>query len=137
VFTFSIHEEDNYPAVKPPSDQDIGLDTGTGGPEYLAALEHWVPRILDSHRPELVAHVAGADPFREDQLGRLGLTREDLRMRDRLVFEPAASRGIPVAAFFAGGYAQRLADTVGIHADMVEAAFRTAVRFPYGDRSPK
>jgi len=135
VFTFSIHEEDNYPAEKPPSDQDIGLDSGTAGPEYLAALEHWVPRILDGHHPELVAYVAGADPYREDQLGRLQLTRDDLRMRDRLVFEPAASRAIPVAAFFAGGYARDLEDTVGIHSDMIEAMFRTAVRFPFEHRS--
>lgn len=137
VFTFSIHEEENYPAVKPPSDQDLGLDSGANGVTYLAALANWIPRILDQHRPDFVAYVAGADPYKEDQLGRLQLTREDLRDRDRLVFEPSAARGIPVAAFLAGGYAQRLEDTVGIHADMVEAAFRTAVRFPASDRSSK
>jgi acetoin utilization deacetylase AcuC-like enzyme len=123
VFTFSIHEEDNYPAVKPPSDQDVGLETGADGAAYLAALEHWVPKILDRHRPELVAYVAGADPFEEDQLGRLKLTRDDMRKRDRLVLGACARGGIPVAAFLAGGYARRVEDTVGIHADMVEEAF--------------
>ncbi len=125
VFTFSIHEEDNYPPVKPPSDQDVGLDRGTGGATYLAALEHWVPRILDGHRPDLVAYVAGADPFEEDQLGGLALTREDLRSRDRLVFGAARERSVPVVAFLAGGYARRVEDTVAIHADMVEEAFRS------------
>jgi acetoin utilization deacetylase AcuC-like enzyme len=123
VFTFSIHEEDNYPAVKPASDRDVGLETGADGATYLAALGHWIPQILERHRPELVAYVAGADPFEEDQLGRLRLTREDLRRRDRLVFEACAAAGIPVAAFLAGGYARRIEDTVGIHADMVEEAF--------------
>jgi acetoin utilization deacetylase AcuC-like enzyme len=123
VFTFSIHEEENYPAVKPLSDRDIGLETGADGGTYLAALEHWVPAILAQHRPQLVAYVAGADPFEEDQLGRLRLTREDLRRRDRLVFGACVKESIPVVCFLAGGYARRVEDTVGIHADMVEEAF--------------
>jgi acetoin utilization deacetylase AcuC-like enzyme len=129
VFTFSIHEEENYPAIKPPSDQDVGLETGAGGDVYLAALEHWVPRILDRHRPDLVAYVAGADPFEEDQLGRLRLTRDDLRARDRLLFQAARSRGIPVVAFLAGGYARRVEDTVAIHVAMVEESADALVRF--------
>src|SRR5688572_13578544 len=130
VFTFSIHEEENYPAIKPPSDQDVGLESGAAGEGYLAALEHWVPRILDQHRPELVAYVAGADPFEEDQLGRLRLTLEDLRARDRLTFEAARSRGIPVVAFLAGGYARRVEDTVAIHVAMVEEAAEAVARYP-------
>jgi acetoin utilization deacetylase AcuC-like enzyme len=124
VFTFSIHEEANYPAVKPASDQDVGLETGADGSTYLAALEHWTPRILDRHRPDLAAYVAGADPFEEDQLGRLRLTREELRRRDRIVLGACVKRGIPFVAFLAGGYARDVNDTVGIHADMVEEAIR-------------
>ncbi|HZE19792.1 MAG TPA: histone deacetylase [Candidatus Angelobacter sp.] len=126
VFTFSMHDEDNYPAIKPPSDLDVGLDKGVGGAEYLAALEKHLPAILDRHRPDLVAYIAGADPFEGDQLGGLKLTREDMRRRDRVVFDAAAERRVPVASFLAGGYAARLEDTVGIHADMVESAFQTA-----------
>jgi len=95
VFTFSMHEEQNYPAVKPPSDLDVGLDTGTRGEEYLAALERHASAILDRHRPDLVAYVAGADPFEQDQLGGLKLSREDLRRRDRVVFGACAAREIP------------------------------------------
>jgi len=124
VFTFSIHEQDNYPAIKPPSDLDVGLQTYAGGEEYLAALRHHVPRILDRGEPELVAYVAGADPFEEDQLGRLKLTREDLRARDRLVLDACVVRDIPVFTTLAGGYARDVRDTVAIHADLVEEAFR-------------
>jgi acetoin utilization deacetylase AcuC-like enzyme len=123
VYTFSIHEEQNYPAVKPPSDRDVGLDSGTGGGAYLDALRRYVPEILDRHRPELVAYVAGADPYAEDQLGRLQLTRAELRERDRIVFGECRTRGVPVVAFLAGGYAAHLEDTVGIHSDMIEEAF--------------
>lgn len=126
VFTFSMHEEQNYPAHKPPSDVDIGLDSGTGGAEYLTALEKHAPAILERHAPGLVAYVAGADPYEEDQLGQLRLTREDLRRRDRIVFDACAERGIPVVAMLAGGYAANVEDTIGIHADMVEAAFARA-----------
>jgi acetoin utilization deacetylase AcuC-like enzyme len=126
VFTFSMHHEQNYPAIKPPSDLDVGLDTGATGADYLAALERHLPSILDRHRPDLVCYVAGADPYEQDQLGGLKLSREDLRRRDRMVFEAAASRETPVVAFLAGGYAMRVEDTVGIHADMVEGAFQAA-----------
>lgn len=123
VYTFSIHEEQNYPWVKPPSDRDVGLDSGTAGGPYLAALRRYVPEILERHQPELVAYVAGADPYEQDQLGRLRLTRGDMRERDRIVFDECVARGIPVVAMLAGGYAARVEDTVAIHADMVEEAF--------------
>ncbi len=126
VFTFSMHEERNYPAVKPPSDLDVGLESGTGGADYLDALKRHASAIIERHRPDLIAYVAGADPFEQDQLGGLKLSREDLRRRDRVVFELSAAREIPVVAFLAGGYAARIEDTVGIHADMVEGAFQTA-----------
>jgi acetoin utilization deacetylase AcuC-like enzyme len=124
VFTFSMHEERNYPAIKPPSDLDVGLETGAGGAEYLAALKLHASAIVERHRPDLIAYVAGADPFEQDQLGGLKLSREDLRNRDRIVFELSAAREIPIVAFLAGGYAVRVEDTVGIHADMVEGAFQ-------------
>lgn len=115
VFTFSIHQENNYP-VKAQSDWDIGLDDGVADAEYLRRLGDAVPRILDSHRPELVVMVAGADPYEHDLLGGLGLTLEGLRIRDRLVVQECARRGIPIVGVLAGGYALQVEDTVRIHA---------------------
>lgn len=126
VFTFSMHEEENYPAIKPPSDLDVGLETGAGGAEYLAALRSHSSAIVERHRPDLIAYVAGADPFEHDQLGGLKLSRQDLKERDRVIFGLSATHEIPVVAFLAGGYAARIEDTVGIHADMVEGAFTAA-----------
>jgi len=115
VFTFSIHQENNYP-VKAASDWDIGLDDGTGDAEYLRRLGEAVPGVLDSHRPDLVVMVAGADPYEHDLLGGLALTLDGLRARDRLVVQECAQRGIPIVGVLAGGYALHVEDTVRIHA---------------------
>ena len=122
VFTLSIHQENNYPMPKPPSDEDIGLEDGTRDPEYLDALEEGLLHALKTMTPDLIFYVGGADPYREYQLGGLALTIEGLQKRDRLVFEHARRRGIPVASTLAGGYARRVADTVRIHANTIVAA---------------
>lgn len=128
VFTFSIHQERNYPGWKPPGDLDLGLEDGAGDDEYLALLEDHLPRIVERHRPDLAFYLAGADPYREDQLGGLGLTLDGLRRRDELVFEHLARAGVPVAVALAGGYARRVDDTVEIHANTVRAAKRIFAR---------
>jgi acetoin utilization deacetylase AcuC-like enzyme len=115
VFTFSIHQENNYP-IKERGDWDIGLADGTADAEYLARLGEAVPRVLDGVRPDLVLMVAGADPYVEDQLGGLAISQAGLRERDRLVVRACAARGIPIAGVLAGGYARRIEDTVAIHA---------------------
>jgi len=121
VFTFSMHQENNYPAVKPASDLDLGLRDGASDAEYLALLEKHLPELLASHRPDLVFYLAGADPYRFDQLGGLGLTISGLRRRDEMVFQHAASAGVGVAVCLAGGYAVDTDDTVEIHCNTVRA----------------
>jgi len=124
VFTFSIHQQNNYPLFKPPSDLDVGLPDGAEDDEYLDLLEKHIPSILEEHRPQLAFYLAGADPYRGDQLGNLALTIDGLRRRDELIFAMLANKGVPVAATLAGGYASRFEDTVEIHCEMVRAARR-------------
>lgn len=122
VFTFSIHQFNNYPAVKPPSDVDVHLEDGVGDEDYLdQLLSHYVP-ALGRHNPQLVVYLAGADPYYQDELGGLALTMSGLRQRDRLVIETALRRGASVAVTLAGGYAFLLQDTVTIHTNTVKAA---------------
>jgi acetoin utilization deacetylase AcuC-like enzyme len=122
VFTLSIHQENNYPMPKPPSDEDIGLEDGTRDAEYLEVLEEGILNSLKRFSTDVIFYVGGADPYREDQLGGLALTIEGLQKRDRMVFEHARRRGIPVASTLAGGYARRVADTVRIHVNTIIAA---------------
>ncbi|HEV2297093.1 MAG TPA: histone deacetylase [Candidatus Acidoferrales bacterium] len=122
VFTLSIHQENNYPYPKPPSNIDVDLPDGVGDEDYLAMLETNLMRAFEEFQPELIFYVAGADPYREDQLGGLALTMEGLRQRDAMVFEHALRHRVPVAVTLAGGYARRVADTVQIHVNTALAA---------------
>lgn len=122
VFTISLHQENNYPAWKPPSSIDVDLPDETGDDDYLAWLDNALSSGLRQFEPQLICYIAGADPYRDDQLGGLALTIEGLKKRDELVFRVAKTRGIPVMVTFAGGYAHKLEDTVSIHSNTIVAA---------------
>ncbi len=122
VFTFSIHQERNYPFPKPPSSLDINLHDGVEDEEYLAELEHGLDQSLAKFQPDLIFYLAGADPYREDQLGGLKLSLHGLELRDRMVFEKARAKSIPVAVTLAGGYAWRVNDTILIHCNTIRVA---------------
>jgi acetoin utilization deacetylase AcuC-like enzyme len=122
VFTLSIHQENNYPYPKPPSTLDINLHDGVEDAEYLDELEKGLDLALREFQPDLIYYVAGADPYRDDQLGGLKLSIEGLERRDRLVFEKARAKNVPVAVTLAGGYARRVEDTIQIHTNTIRVA---------------
>lgn len=122
VFTLSIHQVNNYPYPKPPSSLDINLEDGVGDEDYLRELAQGLDKALADFRPDLIFYIAGADPYRDDQLGGLKLSLEGLEKRDRLVFEKASGRNIPVAVTLAGGYARQLEDTIQIHSNTIRVA---------------
>jgi len=122
VFTISLHQQNNYPVFKPPSSLDMNLPDEMGDGEYLACLGDALSLGLSKLKPELICYLAGADPYREDQLGGLSLTIDGLKERDALVFQIAKAEGIPVMVTLAGGYALKLEDTITIHCNTVVAA---------------
>lgn len=119
VYTFSMHGAKNYPFRKERSRLDVELDDGADDATYLRLLDRHLEPVLDEARPDLVVYLAGADPFAGDRFGRLALSIDGLRRRDRAVFAACRARGIPVAVTLAGGYASDLADVVTIHANTV------------------
>jgi acetoin utilization deacetylase AcuC-like enzyme len=122
VFTFSIHGRNNFPYHKEESDLDIELDDGIDDAPYLEALEKGLQRSLGRFRADLAIYLAGADPFSGDRFGRLGLSKEGLACRDRMVLEFCRRFAIPVAVTMAGGYGKNLEDTVDIHLQTVRLA---------------
>ena len=125
VFTCSMHQQHNYPMWKPGGSLDIGLPDGVHDDTYLAELEKALPLVMTSE-PQVVFYLAGADPYEDDQLGGLRLTREGLRRRDRMVFEAARASNVPVVVVLAGGYARNVDDTVAIHVATIEEALKAS-----------
>lgn len=122
VFTFSMHGEKNYPFVKPPSTLDIGLPDKTGDEEYHKKLIDALDRILNVFSPDLVFYLGGIDPLETDHFGRLSLTLQGIRERERIVIEMITQKNIPITLLLSGGYAPNLKETVVAHAQMFEIA---------------
>jgi len=122
IFTFSIHGRKNFPFDKEKSDLDIALDDNTDDETYLQALERGLSQALMVSQPDLAIYLAGADPFITDRFGRLALTKQGLAQRDKIVFHCCLRGGIPIAITMAGGYAQKVEDTVAIHFQTVKTA---------------
>ena len=115
VYTFSIHGAGNYPFHRERSTLDVELPDGCGDAAYLAELDRHLEGVLDAAAPDLVVYLAGADPYRHDRFGRLGLGLAGLRARDRRVFAACRRRALPVVLTLAGGYARDIEDIVEIH----------------------
>ncbi len=128
VLTLSLHQFNNYPSEKPPSTIDVHLRDGAGDDEYLDRLRGALG-VAMSFGPDLIFYLAGADPYREDQLGGLSLTMDGLKQRDRTVFEAAFAQEVPVAVVLAGGYARQTEDTISIHCNTARMA-RDILRAP-------
>ncbi|MCX9158473.1 histone deacetylase [Niveibacterium sp. 24ML] len=122
VFTFSIHGQKNFPFRKQTSDLDIELPDACADAAYLDMLTRGLETVFAKSRPELVIYLAGADPYLDDRLGRLGLSMAGLLARDRLVLDACKLAQVPVALAMAGGYARNIADTVAIHASTIRLA---------------
>ena len=120
VFTFSMHGAKNYPLFKEESTLDIELADMTSDAEFLETLGEALPRVI-THDPDLIFYLAGADPYKKDKLGRLGLSIDGLRRRDEMVLAFAKSHGVPIVTTMSGGYAADIADTVEIHCNTIRA----------------
>jgi acetoin utilization deacetylase AcuC-like enzyme len=129
VFTLSMHGSRNFPFRKEASDLDVDLPDGCEDDEYLDALDHALDELDSRFDPGLVIYLAGADPHEGDRLGRLKLTWDGLEARDRRVFDWAWQREVPLAFAMAGGYGERLEDTVQAQVNTFRVATQYAARW--------
>lgn len=126
IFTMSVHGARNYPIRKEISDLDIELADRTTDGDYLLACELAVREAIRRAGADMAIYLAGADPFEGDALGRMAVTKQGLRERDRLVFDAVTRAGLPVAVTMAGGYAKDVTDTVDIQFATVSRAIALA-----------
>lgn len=122
LFSFSMHCEKNYPFQKTVGDCDIPLPVGTTDASYLEKLETGLKMVFDSFLPDFVFYLAGADPYTEDRLGLLDLSKSGLASRDQLVINFCREKGLPMAFAMAGGYSPQVSDIVDIHFQTVKIA---------------
>ena len=124
VFTFSMHGNRNYPFRKTEGDLDIGLDDGMEDEEYMRVLDEAFEERLPLSDADFCFYIAGADPYKEDRMGRLALTKAGLRRRDEYVIERLQDQCIPTTVVMGGGYAA-VEDVAEIHANTIEVALHS------------
>jgi acetoin utilization deacetylase AcuC-like enzyme len=122
VFTFSMHGEHNYPMQKEKSDWDIGLPDGTDDSHYLQLLQNALPRLMDEVQPEFVFFQSGVDILATDKLGKLKVSREGCKQRDKMVLEICKQNSVPVACSMGGGYSEKITDIIEAHANTYRLA---------------
>ena len=122
VFTFSMHGEKNYPLRKEISNLDCELPDGCTDEMYIEKLRELLPSLIQNERPEFIFYLAGVDVLATDKLGRLGLSLEGCKTRDKIVFEHCNKNKIPVAVSMGGGYSEKLSDLIEAHANTYRMA---------------
>lgn len=115
IFTFSMHGEKNYPHRKEKSHLDCGLPDQTGDREYLKNLDDSLNQILSKFKPDFVLYQAGVDVLGSDQLGRLNLTLDGIKNRDKKILDLAQSLSIPIMCCMGGGYSKKVSEIVDAH----------------------
>jgi acetoin utilization deacetylase AcuC-like enzyme len=122
VFTFSMHGANNYPLVKETSDLDIGLPDFTNDKFYLKTLDTNLKNLLEAVEPDFIFFQSGVDILDTDKLGKLSVTREGCKQRDRIVLTAAKKNKIPLVASMGGGYSPNFRDIIEAHANTYRVA---------------
>ena len=122
VFTFSMHGKSNYPFIKEQSDLDIALENGVEDEEYLQILKEIIPKLILEQEPDFIFYLSGVDVIESDKLGKLSLSMEGCKERDRIVLQACKDFSIPVVCSMGGGYSKDIKVIVEAHAN----TFRTA-----------
>jgi acetoin utilization deacetylase AcuC-like enzyme len=122
VFTFSMHAANNFPFRKEASDLDIPLPDGIRDVAYLNLLNAALPGIIAKQQPDFIFYLAGVDVLASDKLGKLALTKDACKARDRFVFELAKKNKIPIQVSMGGGYSPGIKDIVEAHCNTYRVA---------------
>ncbi|MBL4604745.1 MAG: histone deacetylase [Flavobacteriaceae bacterium] len=122
VFTFSMHGENNYPFIKEQSDLDISLETGIQDKEYLAILKETLPKLIAEQEPDFIYYLSGVDIIESDKLGKLSLTIDGCKERDKIVLETCKNFNTPVMCSMGGGYSPEIKTIVDAHANTFRLA---------------
>jgi len=122
VYTLSFHGKKNYPFRKEKSDLDMEFDDNTNDEEYLKVLRETIPKVIDQFEPEFIFYLSGVDVLENDKLGRLSLSIDGCKERDRFILEICKNNSIPVQVSMGGGYSMVLKNIIEAHSNTFRLA---------------
>ncbi|NQW27528.1 MAG: histone deacetylase [Flammeovirgaceae bacterium] len=122
VYTFSMHGDKNYPIRKEQSDLDVDLSDGSDDEVYLKLLQMNLFAIFSKIKPDFIFYQAGVDVLETDHLGRLSLSKEGCKERDKMVLSAAREHGIPIVVCMGGGYSPNIRDIIDAHTNTFKLA---------------
>jgi len=122
VFTLSFHGKKNYPFRKEKSDLDIEFDDNTNDEKYLKILRETIPKIMDEFKPDFIFYLSGVDVLENDKLGRLSLTINGCKERDRFILDLCKKNSIPIQISMGGGYSVVLKNIIEAHSNTFRLA---------------
>tara|TARA_B100000963_G_scaffold269955_1_gene238108 strand:- start:811 stop:1716 length:906 start_codon:yes stop_codon:yes gene_type:complete len=114
VFTFSMHSKSNYPAKKSISDLDVELEDNIEDLEYTNSLKGCLDQ-LNKEKFDFVFYIAGVDVHFNDRLGKLKISDEGIKSRDKIVIENFFTKNIPLCGVLGGGYNKDFNKLVELH----------------------
>ena len=122
VFTISFHGKKNYPFRKEKSDLDIEFNDNTKDEEYLKILKETIPREIDKFKPDFIFYLSGVDVLENDKLGRLSLSINGCKERDRDILDICKRDSIPIQVSMGGGYSTLLKNIIEAHSNTFRLA---------------
>lgn len=122
MFTFSMHGVHNYPFHKERSDLDIPLKDGTDEITYLNLLSDALPKLIDQVKPDFAFYLSGVDILDTDKFGKLKVTVQGCKERDRIVYQLLKQHQIPVTTALGGGYSPDVRTIVEAHCNTFRLA---------------
>ena len=122
VYTFSMHGKGNYPFKKEESNLDIALENDTNDETYLRILKETLPKLIQNQKPDFIYYLCGVDVVASDKLGKLGMTLEGCKERDRFVLQTCKNHKLPVMCSMGGGYSPDIKIIIEAHANTFRLA---------------
>ena len=122
VFTISFHGKKNYPFRKEKSDVDIEFEDNTDDELYLKKLKKHIPSLIENFKPDFVFYLSGVDVLNNDKLGRLALSIDGCKERDKFILELCKANSIPIQVSMGGGYSELLRNIIEAHSNTFRLA---------------
>ena len=122
IFTISFHGKKNYPFRKEKSDVDIEFEDNTDDELYLKKLKKHIPSLIENFKPDFVFYLSGVDVLNNDKLGRLALSIDGCKERDKFILELCKANSIPIQVSMGGGYSELLRNIIEAHSNTFRLA---------------